>query len=880
MGRLAELRRRLVFHLRRSRFKRELDEEVRFHLDMRARDLEKSGMSADDARFAARRQFGNVASIAERSVSVWSLAIIEETARDARFAARSMARAPVFTVTAVLTLAIGIGFNTAAFSAVRAVLLRPLPFPAEDRLVTFVSESVGKEGETSGLSPADFKDYRMQVRSFDGLAVASGGVLTIDDGDRVDALHTSRVSDDYFAVLGVRPLLGRTFVPEEFSVAGRSVMLSHGLWMGRFGGDEAVIGTSIQTTEGPYTVAGVMPPDFTTPGRPDAWTPLAADTGEMQIRGNRYLMGVARLKPGLSIEQAESDILAVAHGLAEQYPKTNANVTVRLEPLREVLVGGSRHALLILFAATGLVLLIACTNVMHLLLARATSRHGEMLIRVAIGAWRGRVVRQLVTENLVLALAGGALGVVFGIAGLETVLEMIPKDQHVAALDEAGLDPWVLGFAIMASALVAVVFGTLVGLKMSGIDIRDVGRLGTRTATTGRGLHRLRGGLVTLEVALTIVLAVSAGLLVKSLVLLEQTNLGFDPENVVVARVGAPGIDFTETEKRAALFDQFAAEVTAVPGVESVAMTSSVPLDVTYSFPFRVGHEQVGAADSVAPSAAFSAVSPGYFATTRIPLLSGRAFDATDRAGAPEVAIVNDAMRRRYFPTGDAVGQKVRVDYLGIPLELEIVGVARDTIQDEMAKAPGPGIYVPTAQRPWFDTALLVRTSLDAEQVLPQVQRAIRSVDRRQTAAGATTMSRLVDEAASRPRFYSRLIGLFAAVAILLSVVGIFGVMSYSLSQRTREIGIRMALGARRGQVLTAVVGQTMTLVLVGTLVGVAASLAATQLLTSLLYEVSASDPWVYVSAAGAFTGVALAATVWPARRAASIDPIVALRHE
>jgi putative ABC transport system permease protein len=882
MRTLSELWRRIAFHLRRSHFDRELDEEVRFHLDMKARELEETGMPAADARHAARRQFGNVGSIAERSASVWSLAVVVEAGRDVRFAARSMRHAPVFTITAVLTLAIGIGLNTAAFSAVRAVLLRPLPFPAEDRLVNFVSESGAKEGETSGVSPADYKDYRARTRSFDGLAVASGGMFTMDDGDRVETIHSARVSADYFAVLGVAPLLGRTFAPEEFTVAGRAVVLSHRLWVRRFGGDPGVVGATVQTTEGVYTVAGVMPPDFKPPGRPEVWTPLADDTGEMQIRGNRYMLGIARLKAGVGLAEAGADVAAVAAGLAEEYPRTNANAKVRLEPLRETLVRGSRPALLILFAATGLVLLIACANVAHLLLARATARYGEMMIRSAIGASRGRVVRQLVTENLVLALAGGALGVVVAVAGLRAAVELIPKDQRIAALDEAGLDPWVLAFAVAASTLVAVVFGTLVGIRMSGVDIRDVGRVGARTATTGRGPGRLRGGLVALEVALTIVLAVSAGLLVKSLVLLERADLGFDPENLVVARVGAPGIDFTETERRAALFDRFAEEVASVPGVESVATTSSVPLDVTYLFPFRVdGDDRDGPADgAAAPTAAFSAVSPNYFATARIPLLGGRSFEATDRAGSPEVAVVNDAMRRRFFPADTAIGRHVKVDYLGIPLDLEIVGIAGDTIQDEIAKSPAPEIYVPASQRPWFDAALLVRTSLDPERVLPDVQRAIRSVDRRQSAAGATTMSRLSTEATGHPRFYSVLLGLFAGVAVLLAMVGIFGVMSYSVAQRTREIGIRMALGAGRAQVIGGVIGQTMKFVLAGTALGVAAALGATRLLTAFLYGVGASDPWVYGATAAAFTLVAIVAAAWPARRAASVDPVVALGHE
>ncbi len=877
MEKLSALWRRLVFHLRRDRFDRELDEEVQFHLEMKARELEDEGMSPDEARLAARRQFGNVTAVAERSASVWSLGWLESTARDVRFAARSMRKAPVFTVAAVLTLAIGIGLNTAAFSAVRAVLLRPLPFPDADRLVNVISENGAKASDSFSVSPADFKDFRASARSFEGIAAYSGGPLTIDDGDSVETIGATRVSDDFFSVLGARPALGRDFSPEEFAAGSPSVLLSHRFWQRRFGGDPSVVGSTILTTDGPYQIVGVMPPDFKLPSAADLWLPLGQNGGEMQLRGSRYMPCIARLKPGVTIADATADLGSIAAGLAERYPKSNTNWSVRVQPLHETFVGKTRPPLLILFAATALVLLIACANVAHLLLARATARHSEMMIRSAIGASRGRVVRQLVTENLVLALSGGALGVVFAVLGLDAVVWLMPKDRRIPALGDAGLDLWVLAFAFVASVAVAVVFGTLVGLRASRVDVRDVTRVGARAATAGRGLNRLRGGLVALEVALTIVLAVSAGLLVKSLLLLERADLGFDPDNLLVIRAGTTGVDFTEFEKRAGVFDRYAAEVAAVPGVESVAMTSSVPLGITYHFPFRVD----GAADEgEAPVAAYSAVSPSYFSTARIPVLGGRAFEATDRTGSPQVAIINDTMRRRYFPGGDAIGRRISVDYMGSHPTVEVVGVVGDTTQLELDKAPTPQIYVPTAQSPWFDTAFFIRTSLAPATVIPDVQRAIRSVDRKQAAAGATTMSEMASEATGQSRFYSTLLGLFAAVAVLLAAVGIFGVMSYSVAQRTREIGIRMALGADRGRVIGGVISHTLKLVAVGTIGGVAAAFGLTRLLEALLYGVSASDPTVFTAIPIMFVVVALVAAIWPARRAANVDPVEALRRE
>lgn len=878
MDRIAELWRRMVFYVRRRRFDHELEEEMRAHLDMKTEEKIADGMEPDEARLAARREFGNVLGLRERSESVWAFASLDALAQDVRFAVRSMRRSPVFTSAAVLTLALGIGVNTAAFSVVRAVLIAPLPYPESERLMVISSENSASGDRSFGVSAADLLDLRRDADSFSAIGMYSGGTVTVVNGDQMDAVPIARVSDGFFESLGVAPLSGRLFGADDFVPGAQAILISYDYWQRHYGGDPEVVGKLVETPRGPLTIVGVMPQSVRMPWSAEMWRPLnMRGNSEMEVHSDRYFGAIARLAPGVEMAHGEAELRATADRLAVDFPVSNANWSVRLTPLRETLVGDTRLALMVLFGATILVLLIACANVAHLLLARATSRFGEITIRSALGASRGRIVRQLVTENLLLSLVGGGLGAVGALATMDSVVAFVPPAFRVVRLEEAGIDLTVLGFAFGVSLATAALFGVALAIKGIGSDAGLVTR-GVRTATSGRGILRLRGALVAVEVALTLVLAVGAGLLLKSLVNLGRVDLGFDSANLVAVRIATtPQIPFEDDVRRIAFYDTMLEAVRAVPGVESVAASASVPLGRTLVFPYRLeGETQFGDA----PDAAYSAVSAGFFRQMRIPLLAGREFDERDRAGGAQVAVISDAMRRRHFEGTDPIGKRLTVNYRGDALTFEVVGVAGDVKQWEIVEDAMPEIYVPQAQFPWLDATFMVRTKGDPASVIPAVQGAIRSVDRQQAGIGATTLDRMVADTTARPRFLTVLLGSFAALALLLAAIGIFGVMSYTVAQRTREIGIRMALGAQRGAVVRMIVGRAMLLVAAGIVPGLVCAYLLAQLMSALLFGVGALDPIVLVTTPIVLGFVALLACLLPARSAAAVDPITALRQE
>jgi predicted permease len=876
MDKIAELWRRMRFYLRRRRFTSEIEEEMRIHLDLKSEELTAEGMSPEDARLAARREFGNALGLRDRAEDEWAFGAFDALVQDLRFAVRTMWRAPGFSVVAILTLALGIGVNTAAFSIVRSVLLAPLPYPAPDRLVALSSENE-KSGDTSfGVSGADFIDLRRDARSFSAMGLYSGSGVTVDDGDRLETLGALRVSDGFFEALDVAPVRGRFFAADEFRAGITSVVISYDLWQKRFGGDPNVVGASLNTPRGALTVVGVMPQSFSMLYAPDLWRPLNLDSSELQVHSDRYFGALARLAPGVEIGQAEEELRVGAKRLDEAFPTTNANWSVRLTSLRETLVGDARPALVVLFIATLLVLLIAAANVAHLLLARATARLGEITIRRALGASRGRLVRQLVTENLVLTLAGGLLGGLGAVASLQSIIALVPADLHVERLEEAGVDLGVFAFALGVSIVTAVAFGVVLAFKGLGADISRMAQ-GGRTATTGRGLMKLRGVLVSVEVALTIVLAVGAGLLLKSLVNLGRVDLGFAPEQLVAIRVASGQIRFDDDVERSALYQRFVEAVRAVPGVESAWTSANVPFQFTLNFPYRIdGESQFGDA----PDTAYNPVSAGYFRAMKLPIREGREFDERDRVGSAPVAVINDAMRRRHFAGVDVIGKRITLNYRGDAITYEIVGVAGDVKQIEIGEQPMPQVYVPMPQYPWLDTALLVRAKGDPAQIVSAVQRAIRSVDATQMGTNVMTFDEIVAERTARPRFLTMLLGGFATLALLLAAVGVFGVVSYTVAQRRREIGIRIALGADRSSVTRLVVTRGMALVLVGIVPGIACAYGLAQLMETLLYGVSSLDPIVLAGTSTLLCAVALLACLIPARRAASVDPMTALRQE
>ena len=802
--------------------------------------------------------------------------------RDLRFGLRVLLKRPGFTLVTVLTLGVSIGINTAIFSVVYAALVRPLPFADPDRLFAVAAENRrGGAAELRGVAPADFVDWRAQSRSFDALAAYTGGGLTLDAGGEPELISGVRVSDDFFRALGVRPSLGRLLDGDDFGAQGssRPVVLSHRVWQRRFGGDPKVVGSTLKLAGGASaTVVGVMPEEFRYPSYAEVWSPLPRESGELRQRTSRYFSVVGRLKEGLTREQAQEEMGGVAARLAEVYPQSNADWGVRLIPLSETLVGKARQALLILFGAVVFVLAIACANVANLLLSRATARRKEVAIRTALGATRWRVVRQLLAESVLLALMGGAAGVFLALWGVDVLVALVPETLRFARLDEARVDGAVLAFTAGVSLLTGVLTGLLPGLKVSrhlalGEALKETGR----SATAGGRLKRTRAALVVAEIAVTLVLLVGAGLLVRSFASLQRAELGFDPRNKLTLQVGAPQQLYGQTEKRADYFRRIQERLAALPGVRGVASSSSLPLDWVLNFSYEVeGRPPRPGQD---PQADYSSVSPNYFEVMGIPVLRGRAFTERDAAGAPSVAVINEATARRVFPGEDPLGRRLTIDYMERKVSLEVVGVVGD-VRQTVGQEPGIHIYDCYLQRPWLSTAFVVSTEGDPAALAGAAQRAVREVDGARAASDVKTMERLLSEGVAQPLFYTQLLSLFALVALLLAAVGVYGVMSYSAAQRTHEIGVRIALGARGRDVIRLVVGQGMVLALAGVGLGLAGAFALTRVLSGLLYGVSATDPATFAGVALLLTSVAFLACYLPARRATKVDPMVALRYE
>ncbi len=765
--------------------------------------------------------------------------VMETLFKDIRYGIRSLLKQPGFTAVVVITLALGIGVNTAIFSLVHAVLLRPLPFADSERLVVVKAQN-GKTGETlPSVSPADFFDWKGQTQSFANLAAYSGWPITLLEGEESELIPATRVTDEFFSTLGVAPLLGRTFTPDEFNTGSKVVILSHRLWLRRFGGDPNIITKTLALAQGRVTVVGVMPAQFKLPASAEAWTPVAQDSGEMHLRASRYFETVARLKPNVTLAQAEAETRTVAARLASQYSESDSNWNVRLATLRETLVGDSRLPLSILLGAVSLVLLII--------------------------------------ESLLLSGTASVLGLLMALWSVNAIVWLVPKDLRFPRIEEAQVNLAVLSFAFAVGLLVSVALGLISGLKASRPNVQESLNESSRSASAGVRLQRLRGALVVAEISLTLVLLAGAGLLIKSLVKLQRVDLGFNHDRLLVVPIGASMPKYAEPQARAAFFERLAGQVQAVPGVRSVATSSTPPLMYTMFFTFGVEGK---ANPNEVPQAWFSMVSPNYFDVMHIASLAGRSFTDEDGFGATQVAVINDTMRRRFFPGEDPIGKRLVVAFLNTVLKVEIIGVMSDIKQESLSAPANAQIYLSYLQVPWFSTALLVRTEVDPSTFVAPIERALRSIDPAQSGSGTRTMDQLLSDSVAQPRFYSLLLGSFAGLALVLAMVGIYGVISYSVAQRTRELGIRIALGARVQHVLILVMGQAMMLVILGGVIGLGTAFALTRLMKKILFDVNASDPMTFGAVALLLTLVALIACYIPARRATKVDPLVALRYE
>jgi putative ABC transport system permease protein len=873
--------------LSRRRLERELADEIRQHLEEKADELVEGGMPRAAALAVARREFGNVTLAEERGREVWRWALADDFVSDIRYGFRQLRKAPVFAVAGAFTLALGIGANTAVFSIVNSVILRPLPYGQPDRLVSVESRDVRGTPHPAALSYPTFFDFRKDNRAFEHLVSYYDDQITLSGSGEAVQLRGLIVSWDLFPLLGVRPLLGRGFLPHEEAPGERVVILSHGLWNTRFGGDPGIVGQTVSLDREPHTVIGVAPAGFHFPPGSDPvelWTTLARHARSATVqpmteqRGARLLRAMARLRPGVTLEQAQARMDAVAAALARQYPDTNRSLPgTYVRPELEKLVGDTRKPLLVLLAAVGLVLLIACANVANLLLARTADREREFALRAAIGAGRGRMVRQLVTESLALALAGCAAGVLFAGAILTWVLPL--AGNSIPRIQQAAIDGRVLGFSIGLAVCTSVLFSLAPVLRVARGEFSGPLKEGSRGATDRS--DGLRSGLVVAQIALGLVLLSSAGLLAASFVHLMRRDLGFRPERLLAFSVSLANAEYPrprQLEFHARLLEA----LDSLPDAVSAALAMPLPLtgsSMTVSFNIQ----ERPAPPHERPSSDMAIVSPGYFRTIGVPLLQGREFTERDDDRAPPVLIVNRAFADKFFPGENALGKQIEPgatsDARGTRMR-EIVGVVGNAKQSPLRPEAEPIYYFPYRQLPWCCPPVVVRTAADPLRIEPAVRSVIASLDKQLPVYEVRTLESILSTGVAVPRFLLFLLGSFAVIALLLTAVGLYGVMAYSVARRTRELGVRIAMGASSREILGMVLKKAMLLVLVGIGIGLGGVLAAGRLVRGMLFVVGAGNPALPAAACCVVALTAALAAYLPARRAASTDPMQALRSE
>ncbi len=808
-----------------------------------------------------------------------------------RYAARMLGKQPAFTAIAVLTLALGIGANTAIFSVVNAVLLRPLPFKNADQLVTLgnIDTRLGAAQPLDSVSYPNFVDWRTQNRVFSHVAVYSSKSLTLTDGHQATHVQGVSVSSDLLPMLGVEPQLGRVFLPKEDEPGSRAAILSYQLWQQRFGGDPLILDKTIMLDGAAYQVVGVMPKGFAFPIQQvpvEIWTTVAgfrqSQDGAQPMteqRGNYFLLALARLTPGVRVEQAQANLTLIAAALAKQYPNNNAYAGVRVVPYLTALVGDVRPALLMLLAMAGCVLLVACVNVANLLLARSVTRQKEISIRSALGAQRRDIVRQLLVESALLGLGGGLIGLLVAVWGVDSLASLLPA--NLPRVSQISPDGRVLVFTAIVSLLVGCLAGLVPAWRASHPNLAgSLNESGRGTSESGRGA-RIRGVLVVVEIVLALVLLSGAGLLAQSFLRLREVKPGFDASGIMTARLALPEADYGKPAQAADFCERLLKRISTLPGVTSASAAWWLPLSGS-EITFDVQDREHPLPEAERPIAQANAVTPDYFSTLRIPLLRGRTFNDRDNINAPYVAIINETFARQFFPGQDPVGKPIIPSgsvTSGDPPARQIVGVVADAKAITLTAQAKPQMYFPHQQFAVQGISLLVRTQNNPNGIVPALRNAIAELDKNVPLYRPRSLQDYVASTVAQPRFNALLVGLFSALALLLAAAGIFGVMSYSVSQRTQEIGIRLALGAQRYDVLRLIVGQGMRLVAFGVGAGLIVTFALTRLLSGLLYGVSATDLATLLTVSSLLALVALLACWLPARRASAIDPMVALRE-
>ncbi|MGA8553173.1 MAG: ABC transporter permease [Candidatus Acidiferrales bacterium] len=816
--------------------------------------------------------------------------------QDLRYGLRTMARAPGFTAVAILTLALGIGSNTAIFSVANAVLLRPLPFYEPDRLmqVWHTPPQASFPGiPTFAVSPANFLDWRSQNQTFEDMAAYGFGRYTLTGTGHPEAIRMVAATYGLFSILRSKPLLGRVFIAGE-DEPGREheVLLSNSLWRSRFGANPEMVGKNIELNGQAFTVIGIMEPGFEFPistdpdDRPQMWKPLAWTDQERAIREDHNFGVIGRLKPGVTLKQAQADLDSISNRLAQIYPKENKGWGAIAIPIRQDLVGDVRPALLILLGAVAFVLLIACANVANLTLSKALSRRKEVAVRAALGASRRRLLQQALSESLLLALAGGALGLLIAHYGVELIVDFLAG--RLPRSNEIALNSWVLTFTVVISLASGFAAGLLPALRMSKADLNEALKQGLGRTASNSGGNRTRNMLVVSEVALSLMLLISAGLMIRSLWTLRHVNPGFDPHDVVTMEVSVPTGKFTEPTQQIAFFSDVLDGVRALPGVQSAGLIDSLPLSDNGSHQpvFVEGQPKLPMADL--PEVDVRLISPGYLSTMHIPLLRGRDLDDSDVAGRPGAVLISQSMAKQFWPDEDPIGKRLTL-YFFPNLTRVVVGVVADVKLNAMNETrPAAALYSPLAQmtaaagEQWssYGMNLTVRTTVAPSNVLPAITNSIRDIDPEVPLLNVRTMGDSVSASLMPEHFTMLLLAAFAGLALLLAMIGIYSVMSYSVSRRTNEIGIRVALGASPSDVLRLVIRQGMTLAILGSAIGMVGALALSRLMVSLLYGIKPTDPATFAVVAIVLMLVALAACYIPARRAMRVDPIIAVRYE
>jgi len=857
---------------------REIGEELASHLQLHIDDNIRAGMTPSEARRVAMITLGGIAQTTERYRDRRGLPALDALRQDVSYAVRVLRKNPAFAVTAVLTLALGIGANSAIFSVVNAVLLRPLPFADSGRLVLIFSTA--KDGNRHDVSTyPDYADWRNQNRSFSDMAAFAGRRITIGIGEQSVLADGKRVTPNIFDVLGVQPVMGRAFRPEENQRGSAGVViLNDRFWRQQFGGSPTVLGQTVRINEEPHTIIGVMPPTFQIHDEDQVYVPLPIDPS----RGHGFLRVVGRLKPGISLPQAQSDVGLIAERLARIYPKNNQGVGVNLMSLTAGLVGDVRFAFYLMFGVVAVVLVIACANVAGLMLARGATRQRELAVRSALGAGRGRLARQLLTESLLIAAAGGLLGLVIANWTARALATVLSEQFQVPRVVATSTDLSVLMFTIIVAAATGMLFGAFPAFASASPDLNDGLRDASRSATGARA-PRVRSGLVVLETALALVLLAGAGTLLKTFLSLRTTHPGFETSHVLALDLWLPQPRFAQRDARARFYEDALTRVQALPGVRSAAFVADLPLNGgTDSQGFHV----VGRPDP-APgktfSAGFNIATAGYFETMGIPVRAGREFATSDRATTTPVIVINETAARRFWPEGSPLGRQI-----DLPLSkntsviLTVVGVTADVRHVGLAVPPRPEIFVNSMQSslPWSWLVLAVRAHGDPAPLAESVKAALHEANANVPIERASTLDEVVSRSIVEPRIYTFLLGTFAALAVMLAAIGLYGLISYTVSQRTHELGVRVALGAARPEIVRLVLGHGLRLAAAGAVVGLVGAFATTRLVASLVKNVEPNDPITFVLVTVVLLAAALIAAYLPARRAARVDPMVALRAD